>query len=165
MAATGTNLSTIKAQLQALLEGRVGLTGVNVGYGPPLHADDVTDADGDLNAIWFGPEGGADIVIPYLMPGAKVTHERLRFDVVCQSIVRGRPADGQLEADQAAEALLAEVLSELAEDPSLGLTTPHPVAVVADRYEYTQLDRAANAWGARYVLTCGTEPAGIAAPS
>lgn len=164
MATTGTNLSTIKAALQALLEGRAGLAGVNVGYGPPLHADDVTDADGHLNAIWFGDGAGADITIPYLMAGAKVTHERLRFEVVCQSIVRGSE-DGQYDADLAAEALLAEVLSELAGDPSLGLTSPSPCAVVAEGYQYTQLDRAANAWGARYVLTCGSEPAGIAAPS
>lgn len=161
----GTNLSTIKNALKALLAARETLAGVTVGYGAPLHADDVTADDGALRAIWFGPDSQARITIPYMVAGAKPTHEELSFDVVCQAIDRGRGPDGQLAADQAAETLLAEVLSELAARPSLGLTSPTPLACTAQSWTYSQLNRSSNAWGTRFVLTVATSPAGIAAPT
>jgi hypothetical protein len=170
MAATGTNLSTIKAALLALVNARTGISsiGVTMRYGPPQNADDVTSTDGDLEAIWYGDSAQADIEIPYMVGlTAKPTREEIQFTVVCQAVQRSEDGttDGQQTADQRAEALLKEVLSELAEDPTVGLTTPRPLALVAERWTYQQLPRTSNAWGTRFELTLRTTPADIAAPS
>lgn len=164
MTATGTNLSAVKTAFRSLLDARTGLDGVTITYGEPRNADDLQDTEGDLRAVWFGGEGGSDIIRPYI--GVNVTHEVLRFEVVCQAIVHTQDEDeGQLLADQQGEALLAEVLSLVATDPDLSMSNTEPMAVLADGYTYRQLDRRANAFGARYTLTCVSAPAGIAAPS
>lgn len=169
MAATGTNLSTVKAALLALVNARTGVTtlGVTMRYGRPQYADDVTATDGDLEGIWYGELANAQIEIPYMTPGAHPTREQLSFSVVCQAIQRSEDGttDGQKVADQRCEALLKEVLSELAEDPSLGLASPRPLAVIASSWQYVQLPPAANAWGTRIELQVQTDPADIPAPS
>jgi hypothetical protein len=164
VSATGTNLTAVKVALKARLAARSGLNGVEVGYGPPRNADDLQDAEGDLRAVWFGANGGSDIIRPYM--GSSVTHEVFRLEVVCQAIAHTEDEDqGQLLADQQAEAVLAEILSEIAANPTLSISNVEPLACLADGYQYDQLDRRANAWGAKYTLTVVSAPAGIAAPS
>jgi len=165
MPSTGTNFTAIKTAIKTLLNARQGIitAGVTVLNGQPTNADDLTAADGDLDAIWFGGNADAEIVVPY--SGSQVRHEVMTFQVVCQAVRRGRHDDLQATADAAADVLLAEVLSLLASDPDLSTANVEPLAVIAQRWSYDQLPPAANARGARYELTCSTRPAGIAAPT
>ena len=166
MASTGTNLATIKTALVDLLNAPAAITaaGVTVLYGSPVHADDLTADDGLLDAVWLA-DASARIEVPYV--GSQVRHEYLSLEVVCQSVRRGTDNTDtmQVVCDAAAETLLAEVLSLVASDPTLSLTTTQPLAVVAETWRYDQLPPAANARGARYVLTLTTQPAGIPAPT
>lgn len=160
-----TGLVTVKAKLVTLLAARPNLSGVPVSYGRPVWADDLVDTAGSDRAIWLEDATGQKD-IPYMVSGAKPTEERVSFTVVCQAIAREESTQGagQQTADTTAAALLAEVESVCALDPSLGLTSPHPVAVEVQGWIHRILPPAVNAWGARFDVTVAYM-ARLAAPS
>lgn len=125
----GSSYSTAKAAIVSKLDARSGLDGVNVLYQAPEQASDVGGESGD--AIWLDDaEGDYDNVVICGLPLR--LEELYTLKLVAQSLRPSR--DGtQLVADQRVDALLYEILDELATDPTFGITS----------FNYFQITRGA----------------------
>lgn len=114
----GSSYSTAKAAIVTKLTARLGLAGVVIHYQAPEKASDVGGESGD--AIWLDNASGEyeNVVIC----GLPLRLEELyTIRLVIQSL-RPSTAGTQQVADARVDAMLFEVLQELAADPTFGVT-------------------------------------------
>lgn len=114
----GSSYATAKAAIVSRLETRGGLSEVTVRYQAPVVASDMGGASGD--AIWLdAAEGDYENVVICGLPLR--LEEIYSLTLVVQSL---RPTtDGtQQAADERVDEVLYEILAELANDPTFGVT-------------------------------------------
>lgn len=113
----GSSYSTAKAAIVQKLIARGGLTGVSIKYQAPEQASDVAGESGD--AIWLDDaEGDYENVV---LPIACGIEEKYPLRLVAQSLRPSRDGTQQV-ADARVDALLYEVLAEIVNDHTFGIT-------------------------------------------
>lgn len=136
----GSSYSTAKAAIVTKLTARGGLSGVSIKYQAPEKTADVGGESGD--AIWVDDaEGDYENVVICGLPLR--LEEVYSLKLVIQSL-RPSTTGTQQVADARVDALLFEVLTELATDPTFGVTA----------FNYFQITRGA------FTRTTGFLPTG-----
>lgn len=120
MVVLGSSYSLLKSAITSRFQQRAGLQGVAVSYQAPLQADDVTGSAGSYESIWLDDTDGEyeNRVICALPLQLEETYSvRLVVQVLAPE------SEGTQEvADRRVDELLYEVMSELAYDPTFGLS-------------------------------------------
>lgn len=116
----GSSYATAKAAIVAQLDARSGLDDVTVMGEPPVDALKVTGPSGNGKAIWLADaEGDYDNEV-FCGAGRLDLDENYRLTIVIQALpVAG---DTQATTDLKVDNILGEVLTEMAADPTWGLT-------------------------------------------
>lgn len=131
--AVGSSYAALKRAITTQLKARSALSAVSVSYQAPLQAKDVLDASGSGTAIWLeDSEGAHENVVICSLP--LQLEERYALGLIIQVVFDS--SDGTQEAaDERCDELLYEVLAELANDPTFGLSTGDP-------YNYLHVTRS-----------------------
>lgn len=123
MANYGSSYGAVKRAIVERLSGRAGLGGVAVSYQAPVQADDITDSTGSSEAIFLDDaEGEHENVVVCSTP---LQLEELYTIRVVIQVLAPRSLGTQEVADERVDALLLEFLTELANDPTWGLSGVH----------------------------------------
>lgn len=147
---TGTALVDAKTALVTLLSARDGLDGVVVTRHAPKNTDDLRNSDGAYEAIWIRSANGS-YEPTTLRAGVLDLEEQWDLDVVIQVIQRSSTEEAtELRATE----LLDEVLLEIQDDPSLGVTSYRMFQAIPGqiREESGPMEQG-DAYGARFELT------------
>lgn len=116
----GSSYSTLKWAIFQQLQARAGLQGVAVSYQAPVQAQDVQDSTGSSEAIWLDDaDGEHENVVICSLP---LQIEELYSIALVVQVLRPSSLGDQRAADLRVDELLFEVLSELATDPTWGLS-------------------------------------------
>lgn len=122
--AVGSSYAALKRAIIDRLQARSALSAVSVSYQAPIQASDVLDSKGNGEAIWLDEaEGEHQNVVICSLP----LHLEEVYALVCViQVVQDHSEGTQQAADERCDELLFEVLSELANDPTFGLSTGDP---------------------------------------
>lgn len=131
--AVGSSYAALKRAIIAALQARSALTGVSVSYQAPIQASDVLDSSGSGEAIWLDDaEGEHQNVVICSLP---LQLEEVYALVLVIQVVKDQSDGTQEAADERCDELLYEVLTELTNDPTFGLSTGDP-------YNYLHVTRS-----------------------
>lgn len=123
--AVGSSYATLKAAIVAQLQARAGLTGVSVSYQAPLQATDISGPVGSFEAIWLDDTEAGEHQNVVICSLPLQLEEVYAIRVVIQ-VLRPTSTGTQRQADERVDQLLYEVLHELANDPTWGLSGTSP---------------------------------------
>lgn len=116
----GSSYSAVKWAIFQQLSARAGLQGVAVSYQAPVQRQDVEDSTGSSEAIFLDDGAGEhENVVICSLP--LQIEELYQISLVVQ-VLRPTSLGDQRAADLRVDELLFEVLSELAHDPTWGLS-------------------------------------------
>lgn len=119
----GSGYSTVKFAIYNQLRARANLQGVAVSYQSPLQAEDVQSSTGSGEAIWLDDaDGEYENVVICSLP---LQIEELYNITLNVQVLRAESEGTQYEADKRVDELLWEVMNELANDPTWGLSGTH----------------------------------------
>lgn len=124
MTIVGSSYSAVKRAIRDQLQARAGLSGVAISYQAPVQPLDVTNAVGSSEAIWLDDaEGDHQNVVICSTP---IQLEEIYVIRVFIQVLMATSIGTQEEADKRCDELVGEFLSELANDPTWGLSTGNP---------------------------------------
>jgi len=125
----GSSYSTVKAAVVAKLDARSGLDGVSVAGEPPVDPFKVQGDTGSGKAIWLADaEGDYDNVV-LCGAGRLDLEETYDLTLVLQALPQST-SDTQAVTDQRVDAMLGEVLLQMATDPTWGITASADLPIV-----------------------------------